>query len=421
MSTGVFFYETFKGKGWLIMMKKLILILIPGLLMFVSFTLHAGQEKDLLDISSGAVVLTATSQYDEKWASLLILDGTTATGWCSAEGKAFPNTFIMELPRKYILKEFVVNNNNTQERNYPGISARRFVLYGSTESQKTGYSVICEGEASKNKKKVFPLDKPVKVKWLKLVIRSNWGNKKYTEIMELEAYGKAVEKPDKQKQVDGVYDTNYDLFRLVQDGNKIEGCYDYDNGRLSGETDGRVIRFQWTEDGPQIGTAVMVLSTDGAFLNGLWYEKGSYRGLWYGRRVTDGRSPICRVADVNDSIGKSLESTGRAILYGIYFEVDSAMLKPESTETLQHVLAVIKSKKSLNLVIEGHTDSRGSDKYNLELSRKRAQAVTDWLVKNGIDAARLNAKGYGESKPVADNSRPAGRALNRRVEISVSS
>jgi outer membrane protein OmpA-like peptidoglycan-associated protein len=163
----------------------------------------------------------------------------------------------------------------------------------------------------------------------------------------------------------------------------------------------------------------MVLNSDGTFLNGLWYEKGSYRGLWYGSRVTDGRSPRCQLVEVKDSIGKSLDSTGRAILYGIYFEVDSAMLKPESTETLQQVLAVLKSKPSLNLVIEGHTDSQGSDKYNVELSQKRAQAVIDWLVKNGIDVNRLIAKGYGESKPVADNSRPDGRALNRRVEISV--
>jgi flagellar motor protein MotB len=401
------------------MIKRLMLILISVLLMFMSSTLHADQKKDLLDISNGAVVLTSTSQYDEKWASLLILDGTTATGWCSAEDKVYNNTFIIELPQKYVLMEFVVDNSNTQEKNYPGISARKFILYGSTESHKTGYSVIYEGEAEKGKKKIFALDKSTKVKWLKLVIQSNWGSKKYTEIMELEAYGEAVEKPDEQKQIDGVYDTNYKLLKLSQDGNKIEGCYDYDNGKLSGETDGRVIRFQWTEDGPQVGTAIMVLNSDGTFLNGLWYEKGSYRGLWYGSRVTDGRSPRCQLVEVKDSIGKSLDSTGRAILYGMYFEVDSAMLKPESTETLQQVLAVLKSKPLLNLVIEGHTDSQGSDKYNLELSQKRAQAVIDWLVKSGIDVNRLIAKGYGESKPVADNSRPDGRALNRRVEISV--
>ena len=401
------------------MIKKFILILGPVLFIFLAFTLHADEENDLLDISNGAVVLTSTGEYNEKWASLLMLDGTTSTGWCSAEGRANANAFIIELPQKCILKEFVVDNNNTQEKDYPGISARTFILYGSTESHKTGYSVLCENEAGKGQRKVFILDKSIEVKWLKFVIQSNWGNKKYTEVMELEAYGEAVEKPDKQKKIDGVYDTNYELLRLTQDGKKIEGCYDYDNGTLSGETDGRVIRFQWTEDGPQIGTAIMVLNSDGTFLNGLWYEKGSYRGLWYGSRVTDGRSPRCQLKKVEESIGTSLDATGRAILYGIYFETDSALLKAESRETLQQVLNVIQSKTSLNLIIEGHTDSRGSDKYNLDLSQRRAQAVMDWLVENGIDSGRLYAKGYGESKPVADNNRPDGRALNRRVEIAV--
>ena len=401
------------------MIKKFILILGPVLFIFLAFTLHADEENDLLDISNGAVVLTSTGEYNEKWASLLMLDGTTSTGWCSAEGRANANAFIIELPQKCILKEFVVDNNNTQEKDYPGISARTFILYGSTESHKTGYSVLCENEAEKGQRKVFILDKSIEVKWLKFVIQSNWGNKKYTEVMELEAYGEAVEKPDKQKKIDGVYDTNYELLRLTQDGKKIEGCYDYDNGTLSGETDGRVIRFQWTEDGPQIGTAIMVLNSDGTFLNGLWYEKGSYRGLWYGSRVNDGRSPRCQLKKVEESIGTSLDATGRAILYGIYFETDSAVLKAESRETLQQVLNVIQSKTSLNLIIEGHTDSRGSDKYNLDLSQRRAQAVMDWLVENGIDSGRLYAKGYGESKPVADNNRPDGRALNRRVEIAV--
>ncbi|MBW1641215.1 MAG: OmpA family protein [Deltaproteobacteria bacterium] len=122
---------------------------------------------------------------------------------------------------------------------------------------------------------------------------------------------------------------------------------------------------------------------------------------------------------MDDTLGESLDNTGRAILYGIYFEIDSATLKPESTETLHQVFKTIKTKPSLKLTIEGHTDAQGSDQHNQTLSQERAQSVLDWLIKNGIDPARLSAKGYGESRPVADNSRPDGRALNRRVEVSV--
>jgi outer membrane protein OmpA-like peptidoglycan-associated protein len=163
----------------------------------------------------------------------------------------------------------------------------------------------------------------------------------------------------------------------------------------------------------------MVLTSDRSFLNGLWYENGSYRGLWYGDLVTDGRKPQCTVQSTDTSLGESLDIIGRAILYGIYFETDSATLKPESTETLQQVLKTIKAKSSLKLTIEGHTDAQGSDQHNQALSQKRAQSVLNWLIKNGINPDRLSAKGYGESQPVADNNRPDGRALNRRVEISV--
>ncbi len=71
-------------------------------------------------------------------------------------------------------------------------------------------------------------------------------------------------------------------------------------------------------------------------------------------------------------------------------------------------------------VVEGHTDSKGSDAYNQKLSERRASAVRDVLVNQyGVDASRVNAAGYGESRPVADNVSDAGRAVNRRVEAEV--
>jgi outer membrane protein OmpA-like peptidoglycan-associated protein len=398
-------------------MKKLVLGIVLLVWVLIPNPLMAAEKQDLLDIASGAVVLTATSEYDENWAALLLLNGTPDTGWCSAENQAHPNTIMMELARQFQLQEFVIDNTKTQEGNYPGISARKFELYASTTSGAGGFALVCSGEAAKGGRKAFVLDKPARAQWLKLVVLSNWGNPAYTEIMELEAYGEAVGAAPQKRPVNGVYETNYNLLRLEQDGTTVEGCYDWDNGTLSGTTDGRVIRFQWIEDGPEIGTAIMVLTADGNFLNGLWYEKGAYRGLWYGTKVTDGRQPQC--VTQKDAVGKSLDTVGRAIVYGIYFDFDSATLKPESTETLEQILKAVQSRPSLKLTIEGHTDSQGSDEYNLKLSQQRAQAVVDWLVQKGTDASRLEAKGYGESRPVADNNRPDGRALNRRVEIAV--
>ncbi len=382
----------------------------------------AAEKVDRLDIASGAVLISATTEYDQKWAGMMLLDGSTDMGWCSQKGSPFPHTFHIELPLNIAITSLYIDNTNAQESSNPGISARRFKLSVSNNSAKEGFTLILEGGAAKGQRKGFMIERPVAGQWLKLEILSNWGDPQYTELMELEAYGESAGAAVSQKPVRGVYDTNYNLMWLQQNGSRIEGCYDWDNGRLTGITDGRVIRFQWTEDGPQIGSAVMVLTSDGNYLNGLWYENGRYQGLWSGTRVTDGRMPKCQEAlasGAKDAIGKSLDEVGRVILYGIYFDYDKATIRPDSEETLNRVLKAIEARPNVKLVIEGHTDAQGSDAYNQMLSDKRARSVMNWLVSHGIASEQLSAKGFGESRPVADNSKPDGRALNRRVEIAL--
>jgi OOP family OmpA-OmpF porin len=119
----------------------------------------------------------------------------------------------------------------------------------------------------------------------------------------------------------------------------------------------------------------------------------------------------------NEDLAERLENDGKVDLYGIYFDIDKATLKPESEATLNQVLGLLKNKPALRLEIGGHTDSQSSDSYNLDLSTRRAQSVVRWLTEKGIVAARLEAQGFGETRPVADNGSAAGRALNRRVEI----
>ncbi len=123
--------------------------------------------------------------------------------------------------------------------------------------------------------------------------------------------------------------------------------------------------------------------------------------------------------ETEENLEKELEEKGKIELYGIYFDSDKAILKPESESTLQQVLALINNNPNQKLEIGGHTDSQGDDSYNLELSDKRAQAVLKWLKDHKAITANLSSKGYGETEPVADNSSKTGRALNRRVEIKL--
>ena len=106
-------------------------------------------------------------------------------------------------------------------------------------------------------------------------------------------------------------------------------------------------------------------------------------------------------------------------LKNIYFDFDKTTLKSESFVELNKVVDFLKQNSSVSIEISGHTDSKGSDTYNLNLSQGRSQSVVDYLVSQGIDSSRLQAQGYGESKPIDSNDTEAGRANNRRVEFTV--
>jgi len=106
-------------------------------------------------------------------------------------------------------------------------------------------------------------------------------------------------------------------------------------------------------------------------------------------------------------------------LKNIYFDFDKTTLKSESFVELNKVVDFLNQNEKVSIEISGHTDSKGSDTYNLNLSQGRSQAVVDYLISQGINAARLEAHGYGESKPIDTNDTDEGRANNRRVEFTV--
>jgi OOP family OmpA-OmpF porin len=100
-----------------------------------------------------------------------------------------------------------------------------------------------------------------------------------------------------------------------------------------------------------------------------------------------------------------------------FFDFDRADLKPGARDVLAGVVKTLENNPSVRVVVEGHTDSVGSDRYNLKLSERRAEAVKAYLVRQGIDASRIATRGLGKSKPQASNATAEGRAKNRRAEI----
>ncbi|MCC7520987.1 MAG: OmpA family protein, partial [Flavobacteriaceae bacterium] len=108
---------------------------------------------------------------------------------------------------------------------------------------------------------------------------------------------------------------------------------------------------------------------------------------------------------------------GKFITTGIKFDVAKATLKPESMGTINYVVKMMQDHPELKFSVEGHTDSDGTEAANQTLSEARAKAVKETMIKAGISADRLTSKGHGESKPMAGNDTPEGKAQNRRVEF----
>ena len=117
-----------------------------------------------------------------------------------------------------------------------------------------------------------------------------------------------------------------------------------------------------------------------------------------------------------NAILEELNKTGKAILY-INFDSGKSTIKNESMPVVDQIIEMMNQAPDIQISIEGHTDSDGKNESNLKLSEARAKAVVEAITKGGIDAARLSSAGFGEEKPIADNSTDEGKAKNRRVEL----
>lgn len=150
---------------------------------------------------------------------------------------------------------------------------------------------------------------------------------------------------------------------------------------------------------------------DGTKLNRLCFRLS--RGASCGSYISN-----FRITDAAPDMRSKLLTDGKLVTYGIYFDVNKDVVKPESYGTLKGIADVLKENAVVKVKIVGHTDSDGADAANMDLSKRRGASVKDALVKDfAIDASRLESDGMGETQPIAPNDTPVNKALNRRVEL----
>ncbi len=126
-----------------------------------------------------------------------------------------------------------------------------------------------------------------------------------------------------------------------------------------------------------------------------------------------------RHEESTSALEKAIAQSGSAAIYGIHFDTNSSKLRPDSLPALNAVLGLIKNHPDWRWIISGHTDNQGNSALNQPLSDARAKSVVAWLKQHGADPSLLAPQGFGSTRPVADNATANGRALNRRVEISL--
>jgi outer membrane protein OmpA-like peptidoglycan-associated protein len=383
----------------------------------------AAQAVNAIAFENGAVLTSYTSEYgggaSSQWIALALIDGDPATGWASANGQPTGQEFVFELPAPHAISGLAFDTTFVEESGYPGIGAKAVEVWAA-EALDGSYRQIWSGELATSAETQVELPEPQTAARIKLVIAGNGGDASYTELMEFAAFGEPLTAPSTAEIIEGTYQTNWGPFYVILSDGRVKGCYDHDQGRFSGSSSGNLLNLVWRESNDQVGRAVMAVTRDGGFLNGFWYEGGARKGTWFGPFDPDAAKPNC-AADLVETdkseVAQSLDETGRATLYGIYFDTDSDVIRPDSLPTLNNLFDWLNANPDASVTFEGHTDSDGSDAHNQDLSARRAASVVGWLTGNGIAPGRLAGLGFGETMPVADNTTPAGKALNRRVEV----
>ncbi len=384
----------------------------------------AAEKLDALDFDNGAILLEQTESYAPRtlrWSAWGLTDGSDESGWCSAQGKHIGATYVWELDTTWRLDTLALSTKNLTEDRDPGVSARTIELF--TAPADGAWKSVGKFDVGKNERRSHALPKNTEAARVKIVVVANHGNAEYVELAEIDLLGARVA-PLPARKIDGDYKTTFGPMRLVSSGDQIYGCYDWAKGGslLWGTITGRVARVSWWElhqnEEVRKGTATFSVARQGDQIRGLYYEDGALKGEWVGPKVRAAEGPKCK-PEKQGQLASGLKRQGRVVLYGIRFDTAADVPRADSEATLAELLAALKAQGDIRVAIEGHTDATADAAYNLDLSNRRAKSVVAWLTKKGIAPARLEAAGYGRTRPVADNTTAEGRALNRRVEVSI--
>lgn len=394
--------------------------------------------RNLLAFGAGTNIAAVTSESHDSTnqAVKLIDESGFGEGWRTGDGQAANQSVVLEFPARTTLEKIVFD---TYFQGFNKNAPKDIRVEVSDTSATEGFQIILEATLKENPKnmdgteqgldnQVFPVTQKITGRFLRLTVLNNFGYAKNIFTKEMRGYGEQEPLPA-QANVSGTYQTyGGAIIHLKQEGLAVIGCNEQVDDVYEGTINGRVLTFQAkSAEGKPAGFGFFSFAPDGQKFNSFRYPYGqdSFAIASNAEKKSDkiGSCKFLPDLDVSgkdaakDLLEKNLTEQGRAILYGINFDYNSDVIKPESKSTLDKVAAIMKEKSDWKFSIEGHTDNVGGTSFNQTLSEKRAAAVVKYLTGAKIEASRLSSKGFGLSKPIAANDSEAGRARNRRVEL----
>jgi outer membrane protein OmpA-like peptidoglycan-associated protein len=166
--------------------------------------------------------------------------------------------------------------------------------------------------------------------------------------------------------------------------------------------------------GNRTGTGQFIVAND---VNNPVLIESTLNFSWEQRPRTNRVTRVVAGLGLQAEMRQALDTLGTYDVYGLLFDFDSATLRPETAQLVREIAVMLQQNPNWTILIAGHTDNIGGAEYNMRLSEQRAASVKQALISNGVSPNRLQSVGHGMTKPKADNSTLAGRAINRRVEF----
>jgi outer membrane protein OmpA-like peptidoglycan-associated protein len=378
--------------------------------------------EDLLSVASGAMVVNGATGQEGGSMAWFLFDEDPTTGWAAPRDVIAKDPLVLELPAKVRIDRLVLDSASMDlDSRLP----EHVVVELSNESATAGFKKIGEVALSlpPADNVEIPMTAKLEGRWLRVIPTGKHGETDLSQLMELRAYG---ERLGAAPPVDftGTYDSDEGWFRLTQKGSIVTGCWSRTPERtIMGGVEGRMLKtYLYGNSAADTGAAFLTFGLGGQLFGGYWgdspvVEHETMHPI-VGKRTSATVEPCPGDKKKDDPIATDLMRDGKVRLPGINFDTDSDVIRGESKPTLDRVVAILKENADLKVSVDGHTDSTSTPEHNQTLSEKRAASVVAYLTAGGIAADRLAPRGFGQTKPIAPNSSGAGRAQNRRVELT---